>query len=238
MSLSISVVIPALDESQRIAAAVQRAAVLPAEVIVVDGGSDDDTAAVAAGAGATVLDAPRGRASQMNVGAKAAHGDVLVFVHADVVAPPDLLARVAAAIEAGATWGRFDVALVPGSALLRLVATTMNWRSRFTGIATGDQILFVVRSRFHAVGGYAAIGLMEDIELSRRLKRHFGRPACLAGPARVDDRRWRRDGVVRTILAMWRLRLLYWLGVDPRRLEAIYYRRPLPARGSGAPDDC
>lgn len=232
-SPTISIVIPALDEARRIEAAVSRAAAQADEVLVVDGGSRDTTRSAAARAGAVVLEAPRGRASQMNAGARAATGEVLVFVHADVVAPPDLRAQVATAIAAGSLWGRFDVALVPGSPLLRLVASAMNWRSRATGIATGDQILFVVRERFEAVGGFAPISLMEDIDISRRLKRRAGRPACLPGPVRVDDRRWRRDGVIRTILTMWLLRLLYWGGVDPQRLHAIYYRARPPGDGTG-----
>lgn len=223
--MRISVVIPALNEADGIAATLQPLQPLRArghEVLVVDGGSTDSTAARAAGLCDRLLQAPQGRARQMNAGAQAARGDVLWFLHADTLVPEaaDALLREALARRA---WGRFDVRLSGSRPLLRGVERLMNLRSRITGIATGDQGVFVRRGLFACVGGYPDIPLMEDIALSRALKRQ-GPPACLRARLVTSSRRWERHGVLRTILLMWRLRFAYWRGVPPERLAAHYQR--------------
>lgn len=224
----LSVIIPALNESTAIAATLESLQALRAhrhELIVVDGGSSDDTAAVAAARCDRVLQAERGRARQMNAGAAAARGELLWFVHADTLVPARALEALTAALAQGRRWGRFDVRLSGTAPSLRLIAWAMNRRSCLTGVATGDQGIFVERALFEAVGGFPDIPLMEDVALCKRLRRH-SRPACLPGPLVTSSRRWERDGVWRTVLLMWRLRLAYFLGADPRRLHRAYYRRP------------
>lgn len=221
--MRISVVIPALNEAGGIAAtlrALQPLRVRGHEVLVVDGGSTDATAARAVGLCDRLLQAPRGRARQMNAGARAARGDVLWFLHADTRVPADADALLLEAL-ARRAWGRFDVRLSGTQPLLRVVAALMNLRSRITGIATGDQGLFVRREAFERVGGFPDIPLMEDIALSRALGRH-DRPACLRTRLVTSSRRWERHGVLRTVLLMWRLRFDYWRGVPPERLAARY----------------
>ena len=192
-----------------------------AEVIVVDGGSGDATCSLAAPLADRVLEAARGRARQMNAGAAAARGDVLVFLHADTLLPAGADGLIAAALAGGAPWGRFDVRIAGTSALLRVVAASMNLRSRLSGIATGDQAMFVRREAFEAAGGFPEIPLMEDVALSRQLKR-AGRPACLRERVVTSARRWERHGTLRTIFLMWRLRLAYALGADPHALAHRY----------------
>jgi rSAM/selenodomain-associated transferase 2 len=220
--MKLSIVMPVLDEAAGIEAALRALAPLRArgvEVIVVDGGSGDGTAALARPLADRVMTAPRGRARQMNAGAAAASGAALLFLHADTVLPEnaDRLVRDALARR---PWGRFDVRFdqVGG---LRLVAAAMNLRSRATGIATGDQAMFMTRAAFEAAGGFPDIALMEDVALSARLKR-LGRPACLRARATTSGRRWRKHGVLRTILLMWQLRLRFFLGADPARLARAY----------------
>ncbi len=211
---ALAVVVPALNEAATIAdtlRALQPLRARGAEIVVVDGGSDDGTAARAAPWADRVIAAPRGRALQMNAGAAAARAARLVFLHADTLLPPDADALVHAALERG-PWGRFDVRIDGAPRLLRVVAVLMNLRSRLSGIATGDQAIFVRREAFDAVGGFPAQPLMEDVELSRRLRR-LARPACLREPVRTSGRRWESRGVWRTIVLMWSLRWRYWRGV-------------------------
>lgn len=203
------------------------------EVIVVDGGSGDDTVERARGFCDRLLMSRPGRGHQMAVGARHAAGDALIFLHADTELPPDGDLLITGAIAGGATWGRFDVCLSGGGRGLRLVERAMNLRSRLTGIATGDQAVFVRRDVLEAAGGVPAQPLMEDIELSRRLLA-VGRPACLRDTVWTSSRRWEEGGLVRTILTMWALRAAYRLGVSAHRLAAIYYprrRRPRPYGG-------
>ena len=223
MPVRISVVVPVLNEAQGIVACLEALAPLRArghEVIVVDGGSDDRTPELARALADRVLTVPRGRARQMNAGARGAAGDALVFVHADVRLPQGADRMVLKAL-AARPWGRFDVRLDSPRALLALVGAMMNLRSRLSGIATGDQAIFVRREAFERQGGYAEIPLMEDVELSARLRR-LGRPACLRARALVSARRWQARGALRTIVLMWRLRLAYFLGADPARLAERY----------------
>jgi len=220
MAPRLSVVVPALNEAARIHAALEALAPLRArghEVIAVDGGSEDATMELALPLATQVIEAARGRALQMNAGARAARGDAFIFLHADTRLPALADELVLRALERAA-WGRFDVEIEGRHRLLKIVAAAMNLRSRLSGIATGDQAIFVRRDAFP---GFPEIALMEDIALSRELKRR-GRPACLRERVRTSGRRWEARGVLRTIFLMWRLRLLYALGVPPQRLAREY----------------
>jgi rSAM/selenodomain-associated transferase 2 len=222
--MRLSIVIPVLNEAAGIAAALERLGILRrdgVEVIVVDGGSSDDTRALAAPACDRVIDATRGRAAQMNAGAAAATGDVLLFLHADTQLPDNAHRLILDGLADGShVWGRFDVR-IDGPPILAVVAAMMNWRSRLTGIATGDQAMFVTRAAFEQAGGFPQIALMEDIALSRRLKK-LSRPFCIGARAVTSGRRWQRHGTLRTILLMWRLRFDYWRGIDPKDLARRY----------------
>jgi rSAM/selenodomain-associated transferase 2 len=216
-------VIPALDEADGIEARLRALAPLRAagcEVLVVDGGSHDATAALAEPLADRVLRAPRGRGAQQNAGARAARGEHLLFLHADTSLPGGAVEEVRAAL-AARPWGRFDVEIESRHPLVRLVGPLMSLRSRLTGIATGDQAIFVRRDAFRAAGGFPEIPLMEDLALSRALLR-LGRPACLRARVVTSGRRWERHGPLRTILLMWTLRLRYWLGADPAVLARRY----------------
>ena len=221
----LSVIVPTLDEADHIGAALQSLAAARgrgAEVIVVHGGSTDATRAIAGEHADLVLQAPRGRAVQLNTGAAAARGDVLLFMHADCLAPaPVDLALARALAGRSVAWGRFDVCIRSHRRALHIVAAMMNMRSRWSGIATGDQGIFVTRALFETVGGFPALPLMEDIALSRTLKR-MARPLCLRERIVTSARRWERRGIARTILLMWRIRLAYYLGADPADLAPRY----------------
>ena len=219
-----TIVVPALDEAADIEAALQALAPLRArgaEVIVVDGGSADGTAQLAKPLAARVLVSPRGRARQMNAGAAAARGDVLLFLHADTRLPEAADAALHEAVARGAAWGRFDVQIDGRPRMLRLVAALMNQRSRLTGIATGDQAIFVRCDLFQRIGGFPDQPLMEDIEISRRL-RALARPCCLRQRVVTSGRRWESRGVWRTIFLMWRLRWRYWRGESAQTLAEAY----------------
>ena len=174
-----------------------------------------------AAANVRVVSAVRGRASQMNAGAAGAQSDVLLFVHVDTVLPTNALSLLRDAIAHGAAWGRFDVRLSGAAAAFRIIERSMNWRSALTGIATGDQALFVRRDVFNMLGGFAPIALMEDVEFSGRLK-WVGRPFRIRTPVVTSSRRWERDGIGRTVLTMWSLRALYAFGASPRFLARFY----------------
>ena len=224
MSVPLSIIVPALNEAGCIRELLRQLQALRAqghEVIVVDGGSCDATVALAQPLVDQLLPAPAGRALQMNIGAQAARGRVLWFVHADTRVPETAAQVIIESVAHAAGWGRFDVRLSGDRLLLRLVERMMNWRSRFTGIATGDQGIFVTRELFERVGGFAALPLMEDIDLSSRLKREQ-RPLCLRATLTSSSRRWEQKGIVRTIALMWVLRLAYFLGVPPARLAMHY----------------
>ncbi len=223
--MHLTVVIPCLNEASGLPGLLEALQPLRArgcELIVVDGGSSDGTPGLARPWADRVIDAPRGRAVQMNAGATSAAGDVFIFLHADTRLPDDAdrLIREGLA-RSRRRWGRFDVRIAGAHPLLRLIAAAMNARSRITGIATGDQAIFVTREAFAAAGGYPDIPLMEDVALARKLKR-LTRPLCLPQRATTSGRRWEKHGVLRTVLLMWRLRLAYALGADPRRLAARY----------------
>jgi rSAM/selenodomain-associated transferase 2 len=189
---------------------------------VVDGGSTDDTATLAKPFADSIVMSQRGRAVQMNAGAVQAHGSVLLFLHADTQLPEDADRLVFDGFaDSGRAWGRFDVTINGRHPLLPVIAAFMTTRSRLTGIATGDQAIFVTRRAFNAAGGFPEIALMEDIELSRRLKR-ISPPLCLRARVTTSARRWERRGVMRTILLMWRLRLAYFFGAKPESLARRY----------------
>lgn len=220
----LSIVLPALNEAAGIAATLQALAPLRAaghEVIVVDGGSTDGTAELAAPLACRVVPSERGRARQMNAGAAAATREALLFLHADTQLPPHADAAIAVALQGGARWGRFDVHIEGRSRWLPVVARLMNWRSRLTGIATGDQALFIEAALFREMGGYAPLPLMEDIELCSRLRR-IARPACLRERVTTSGRRWDTRGAWRTIWLMWTLRWRYWRGTPAEELARAY----------------
>lgn len=224
----ISVIIPALNEATTL-----KETLMPLqhwrksghEIILVDGGSEDDSQAIAAPLVDVVLESEKGRAKQMNAGARVANGEILLFLHADTHLPDGADDMVQLALVRH-RWGRFDVRLSGSHWLLRVVEHMMNWRSRMTGIATGDQALFLERMLFNELGGFPELPLMEDIALSKRLRQQVGRPACLKSPLTTSSRRWEENGILRTILLMWRLRLAYFLGISPHYLARQYrYQR-------------
>jgi rSAM/selenodomain-associated transferase 2 len=226
--LRLSIIIPVLNEAaalESLLASLQAWRGDGCEVILADGGSRDGSREAASGLCDRWVEAPRGRASQMNAGARVGHGDALLFLHADTRLPADAPDLVRAALAGGALWGRFDVRIVGRSRWLPLVSRMVNWRSRWTGVATGDQAIFIRRDVFERCGGFADIPLMEDVELSKRLRR-LAPPACLHGPALTSGRRWDKHGAWRTILLMWRLRAEYFFGADPRRLALKYGYAP------------
>jgi rSAM/selenodomain-associated transferase 2 len=220
--MKMSIIIPVLNEA---AILPHTLAALPlrgcqTEVILVDGGSHDLSVALARWAGAKVITSAPGRARQMNAGAAEARGEQLLFLHADTRLPPGALMAVEQALP-HRHWGRFDIAISGRHPLLKLVAALINLRSRLSGIATGDQAIFVRRSSFEDIGGFPEQPLMEDIELSKRLKR-LGPPACLRLKVHTSGRRWESRGLFRTIWLMWRLRFAYWRGADPALLARAY----------------
>lgn len=224
----LSIVVPTLQEEAQIESCLRALEPLRArgaEAIVADGGSRDRTTEIARDLADHIILTRQGRGAQMNAGASVAQGEVLLFLHADTRLPEyaDKLIAVALA-ESGRVWGRFDIRLDGRHPLLAVVAMMMNLRSRLTGIATGDQCLFVTREAFAAVGGFPEIALMEDIAMSARLKR-LSRPACLKAKAVTSARRWEERGIVRTIVAMWLTRLSFFFGADPALLARRYYGR-------------
>jgi rSAM/selenodomain-associated transferase 2 len=222
--MRLSVIVPMLNEADELPRALPHLLSLRSrgcEVLLVDGGSHDGSVSLARAAGFPVLGAPCGRARQMNAGARAAHGDVLVFLHVDTQLPASAMSLIERAIDGDTHWGRFDVRLDSQALVLRLVAFLISFRSRMTGIATGDQAIFVRRSVFEEAGSFPDQALMEDIELSRRLRK-LCRPACLHARVTTSARRWEARGVWRTILLMWRLRFAYWCGRSPDALAEDY----------------
>lgn len=223
--MRLSVIIPVLNEAARLETMLQAVSAHlheGDEMIVVDGCSQDDSALIASRHADLVLHCDRGRARQMNLGAERASGDLLWFLHADSQGLRGGHFRALRALPERVQWGRFDVRLGAKHPLLWAIGHAMNLRSRWTGIATGDQGIFVRHGLFTAVGGFPQLPLMEDVALSGLLRRH-GAPACLRPALRADSRRWEEHGVWRTVFLMWRLRWRYWRGEDPARLHRDYY---------------
>jgi rSAM/selenodomain-associated transferase 2 len=221
---TIAIIVPVLNEADALPALLAHLQTLQhegAELVLVDGGSSDNTRSLAENAGLRVVLSERGRALQMNAGAASSSADVFVFLHADTSLPNAALALIRANLQSPVGWGRFDVAIAGHSALLPVVAWMMNWRSRLSGIATGDQAMFMTRQAFEKIGGFAAQALMEDIEASRRL-RALSWPLCLRAKVITSGRRWDTHGVWRTIFLMWRLRWAYWRGRPASELAAVY----------------
>jgi len=227
----LTIVVPVLNEAAIIADAL--CALKPlrargAEVIVVDGGSTDGTASLAAPFADRLIAGLHGRGAPMNAGAALGTGDALLFLHADTALPENADQLIDNAL-AQRAWGRFDLRIAGRHPFLAVIARMINWRSRATGIASGDQAIFVRREAFVAVGGFPDLPLMEDIAISRRLKK-LSRPACIATSVVTSGRRWEYQGVARTVLLMWRLRLGYYVGIAPQTLAARYR----PVRASAA----
>ncbi|MCQ8116080.1 TIGR04283 family arsenosugar biosynthesis glycosyltransferase [Methylomonas rosea] len=226
MKPQISIIIPVINEAAQLADKLQamRALRSRCELLLVDGGSNDAGPTVAAPLVDQILLSPRGRARQMNLGARHAQAEVLLFLHADTHLPDQAIDLILSAVEQGAVWGRFDVQFDSRQAIFKVIAGMMNARSRLTGIATGDQAIFITRQVFQAVGGFPEIALMEDIAISAALKK-MGKPCCLKAKVVASARRWQHHGILRTILLMWCLRLRYFFGAHPDELAARYYRR-------------
>ncbi|WP_440109142.1 TIGR04283 family arsenosugar biosynthesis glycosyltransferase [Acidovorax sp. BL-A-41-H1] len=228
MATTLSVIVPMLNEAAALpvlGAQLESLAAQGIEVILVDGGSSDGSAdmaeQMAQRMGFVVVRSARGRAVQMNAGAARARGDVLLFLHADTRLPDTATASLSRVDPDTIAWGRFDVTIEGRPAMLRVVGALMNWRSRITGIATGDQAIFMTRKAFDAVGGFPLQPLMEDIEITSRLRR-MARPLCLAERVTTSGRRWEQRGVWRTIVLMWRLRWAYWRGVPASDIAKAY----------------
>jgi rSAM/selenodomain-associated transferase 2 len=233
MAMTISAIIPTLNEERIIMATLAHTASLGFdELIVVDGGSLDQTPVLVesyrrrtqspAQSPVRLVTAPCGRARQMNEGAKASSGEILLFLHADTQLPDDANTMIQTTLaNQGIVGGRFDVRFDHPSKWGIIISRMMNWRSRLSGIATGDQALFVRRHIFEQIGGFADMPLMEDIDFSRRLKRK-GATAALTATVTTSFRRWEQHGPLRTILLMWTLRFLYWIGISPSHLVEWY----------------
>jgi rSAM/selenodomain-associated transferase 2 len=221
---TLSAIVPMLNEAASIAStlgALRRGAP-DAEIVVVDGGSIDSSVAIAQPLCDTLIGASRGRAHQMNAGARASHGDALVFVHADTLVPSSFAADIASALsDPAVVGGRFDVRLDSAALAYRVIGAMISLRSRISRTGTGDQAIFVRREVFDRLGGFPDLELCEDLEFARRLKR-AGRIACLRARVTTSARRWNRDGVIRTIVRMWLIRAMYLMGVAPARLKRMY----------------
>jgi rSAM/selenodomain-associated transferase 2 len=222
-AINVSVIVPVLDEEKTIATMLDALiALAPHEIIVVDGGSTDRTAEICQQFDVKVMVSARGRARQMNSGAKAASGDILLFLHADTTLPNSAFDDIRLALgDCRYVGGRFDVELAGQHWMLKVIGAMINYRSRLSKVSTGDQAIFVRRFVFEQIGGYPDIPLMEDVAFCRML-RHTGEIACLKSRVMTSARRWEIDGVWRTILRMWALKLLYLAGVSPNRLKQYY----------------
>lgn len=237
LTAPLTIVVPVLNEAATLELRLQALQALRtrgARVVVVDGGSTDRTQSLSCNLADLTLASPRGRGAQMNAGAAASRflasntvdtAEILLFLHADTALPKHADRCIQQAVQGGAVWGRFDVRIDSPRPVFRAIEGLMNLRSRWSGVATGDQAVFVQRAAFEAVGGFEDIALMEDIALSRALCR-LSRPACLRQRVTTSARRWERYGVWRTVLLMWRLRAAYFLGADPAQLALQYGYQP------------
>ncbi len=221
---SIAIIVPVLNEADNLPgliAHLSRFIQADVEIVFVDGGSTDKTQHILLESKLQTVSAPRGRALQMNAGVLHSDAEILVFMHADTLLPPGALKCIAKTINDGANWGRFDVRISGTHPMFGIIAFMMNLRSRLSGIATGDQVIFMNRTIFNAAGGFPEQLLMEDIEISKRLKQ-INRPVCLREKVTTSGRRWQKNGVWKTIFLMWRLRFKYWRGVSSSILAEFY----------------
>jgi rSAM/selenodomain-associated transferase 2 len=226
MTVQISIVIPVLNEAEQLSDKLMALQHLRdrCQLILVDGGSTDNSRLMAEPWVDKFVSSSPGRAIQMNTGAAKADADLLLFLHIDTQLPDDAIELMINAVNTDYLWGRFDVVFDTTQVMFKVIAFFMNHRSRLTGIATGDQCLFMTRQAFQLVGGFPPIALMEDVAISAKLKK-LGKPACLKAKVITSARRWQQHGIFRTILLMWRLRLAYFFGADPNNLATRYYRR-------------
>lgn len=222
--LKVSIIIPVLDEASHLEEMLKHLQVFREnghEIIVVDGGSSDSTIDIAKASVDHVVESGRGRSRQMNAGADIAEFDVFLFLHADTVLPENACEVILSSINDGFQWGRFNVRLSGKRIPFRIIEFFINWRSRLSAIATGDQAIFVKRDVFEGLEGFPDIPLMEDIAISKLLKR-ISKPMCLSNTVITSSRRWERYGIFYTVLSMWRIRFLYFIGVTPERLVKYY----------------
>jgi rSAM/selenodomain-associated transferase 2 len=225
LTMRFSIIIPTLNEADTIKTCLNRLQTLRTntEIILVDGGSHDLTTTLAQSLVDKIIISSPGRSVQMNGGAGQATGEILIFLHADTVLPDQALQPITASITPSRQWGRFDIELTGRHALLPVIAFFMNLRSRLTGIATGDQVIFISKALFDSIGQFPPIALMEDIALCKTLKK-ISPPLCLKAKVISSGRRWEQFGVIKTILLMWSLRLRYFFRADPNTLASLYYR--------------
>jgi rSAM/selenodomain-associated transferase 2 len=224
--MRLSIIIPALNEGDALLPTLKALAQLKKhhhEIILVDGGSSDNTRCISQPFVDITLCTEKGRARQMNCGAEKASGDVLWFLHADSLVPDNADTLIYKALQHRHVWGRFNIKLSGSKRSFRIIERLINIRSRLTKIATGDQGIFVLRREFEKINGYANIPLMEDIDLSKRLKK-ISAPACLTASILTSSRRWESNGVIRTVLLMWALRCAYFIGVPAEKLATKYSR--------------
>jgi len=221
--MNFSIIIPTLNEEKTIEPCLSALQPLRnnCEIIIVDGGSTDNTIVIAGTLADKVVSSDKGRARQMNNGARYASGNVLIFLHADTSLPENALQLIQQKLNSSRKWGRFDIQLSGKHFMLKVIAQMMNWRSRLTGIATGDQVIFVTRQAFEKAGQYPEINLMEDIAICKALRK-ISPPICLKAKVISSGRRWERYGIYKTILLMWNIRLRYFFGADPQILAFLY----------------
>ena len=221
--MKFSIIIPTLNEEKTILCCLLDLQPLRdrSEIIVIDGVSADNTRSLAAPLADKVYISEKGRSKQMNIGARQARGDILIFLHADTRLPENALQLIQQKINNARQWGRFDIQLSGNHFVLKVIACMMNWRSRLTGIATGDQVIFVTHRAFEKAGLYPEISLMEDIALCKALKK-ISPPICLKAKVISSGRRWERNGIYKTIFLMWSIRLCYFFGADPQTLDFLY----------------
>lgn len=224
-TISLSIIVPVLNEARQLPSFLQHLMLWKSkgcEVLLVDGGSTDDTVSMVREMGLSIMAAKCGRANQMNAGAATTKGQMLLFLHADTYLPDKANQIIHHALtNKRHAWGRFNVCITGASQVLPIIATLMNIRSSITGIATGDQAMFMTRTAFDEVKGFPVLPLMEDIALSVELKK-ISAPICLKCKVTTSGRRWEKKGVLRTVLLMWRLRFAYWRGVPAYRLAEMY----------------
>ncbi len=222
-SPGIAIVIPVRNEAAMLPQALQRLKALQGvdEIVFVDGESSDGSAALIQAAGFICLLSTAGRAKQMNMGTAQTKSEIILYLHVDTAISSSHISDIKKTYNQAFAYGRFDVSLSNKRLTYRIISFFINLRSCLSKVATGDQGIFVRRTMFEAVGGYPEIPLMEDIALTKALRRK-GKVLCLRNKLETSSRRWEQHGVMRTVWLMWKLRFLYWLGVSPEKLAGMY----------------